>query len=41
MTLRGLKFLVIRYTSDKLDDPWAVHADLGGELERRRPPRAA
>jgi very-short-patch-repair endonuclease len=36
MTLRGLGFLVIRYTSDKLDDPWAVHADLNRQLEERR-----
>jgi len=36
MTLRGLKFLPIRYTTDKLDDPWAIYADLGAELEARR-----
>jgi very-short-patch-repair endonuclease len=36
MVLRGHRFLPIRYTTDKLDDPWAVHADLGAELEQRR-----
>jgi hypothetical protein len=36
MTLRSLKFLPIRYTTDKLDDPWVIHADLGAELEARR-----
>ena len=36
MKLRGLKFLPIRYTTDKLDDPWAIYADLGAELEARR-----
>jgi very-short-patch-repair endonuclease len=41
MTLRRLEFLVIRYTSDRLDDPWAVHADLNGQLERRRAGDAA
>jgi very-short-patch-repair endonuclease len=36
MQLRGLGFLPIRYTYDKLDHPWAVHADLGGQLNERR-----
>jgi very-short-patch-repair endonuclease len=36
MALRGLGFLPIRYTTDKLDDPWAVDADLGSELRERR-----
>ena len=36
MILRGLGFLVIRYTTDKLDDPWAIHADLMPILEERR-----
>lgn len=36
MALRGIGFLPIRYTIDKLDDPWAVYADLGVQLEQRR-----
>jgi len=36
MKLRALGFLPIRYTTDKFDDPWAVHADLGAQLELRR-----
>jgi very-short-patch-repair endonuclease len=36
IALRHLGFLPIRYTSDKLEDPWVIHADLGAELERRR-----
>jgi hypothetical protein len=36
MVLRGLGFLPIRYTTDKLEDPWALHADLAGQLAERR-----
>lgn len=36
MELRSLGFLPIRYTTDKLDDPWTVYADLGMQLEQRR-----
>ena len=33
--LRGLGFLVIRYTYEQLNDPWAIHADLMPILEER------
>src|SRR6266567_3034419 len=36
LKLRGLRFHVIRYTLDLLDDPWAIHADLMPQLEERR-----
>jgi hypothetical protein len=36
MALRNLKFLPIRYTTDKFDDPRAVEADLGAALRERR-----
>jgi len=36
MELRDLGFLVIRYTTDRLDDLWAVHADLTRQLDERR-----
>ena len=35
IALRRLGFVPIRYTTDKLDDPWVIHADLGAELEAR------
>jgi hypothetical protein len=35
LILRGLGFLVIRYTYDQLDDPWAIHADLMPILTER------
>ncbi len=40
VALRRLGFLPIRYTSDALDDAWAVHADLTAQLEERRGRRA-
>ena len=36
MALRALGFLPIRYTTDKLEHPSAVEADLGAQLEQRR-----
>jgi very-short-patch-repair endonuclease len=36
MALRGLGFEPIRYTTDKLEDPWAIEADLGSQLRQRR-----
>jgi hypothetical protein len=36
LKLRGLRYLVIRYRYDQLDDPWAIHADLMAHLEERR-----
>jgi very-short-patch-repair endonuclease len=36
IALRHLGFVPIRYTTDKLDDPWVVYADLGAELAQRR-----
>jgi very-short-patch-repair endonuclease len=36
MRLRALGFMVIRYTYDQLDDPWAIYADLMPILEERR-----
>jgi hypothetical protein len=35
MILRGLGFLVIRYTYEQLEDPWAIHADLMPALIER------
>jgi hypothetical protein len=35
MVLRGLGFLIVRYTYDQLDDPWAIHADLMPILTER------
>lgn len=34
--LRIMGFLPIRYAREQLADPWAIYADLGGELEARR-----
>jgi very-short-patch-repair endonuclease len=36
LRLRDLGFMVIRYTYDLLDDPWAIHADIMRNLEERR-----
>ncbi len=36
MALRKRGFLPIRYTTDKLEDPWAIEADLGSQLRERR-----
>ena len=34
--LKPLGFLVIRYSYERLDDPWAIHADIMRHLEERR-----
>jgi len=36
MALRRLGFVPIRYTTDKLEDPWSIDADLGLQLRQRR-----
>jgi Protein of unknown function (DUF559) len=41
MALRGLGYAVLRYTSDRLDNAWAVYRDVMAQLEERRGRRTA